>query len=209
MLASVRHTAPVTLTTKADASSLVALRERLRHERTGGVIPGYTDVIIRLVAESLSRHARFNACWQDDGLHIYDGINIAIAVDTEFGLVAPVIRNANTMSLDEISNQSRLLAEMAREKKLTHEQLVGATFTITNLGMYDIDFFTPIINLPQTAILGVGRIMREPVVQGEHVVAGTTIALSLTFDHQANDGASAARWLQELCNRIRGADRVS
>ena len=116
--------------------------------------------------------------------------------------MAPVIKNANSLLLDEIAKQSHSLAEQARTGTLSQNQLEGGTFTITNLGMFDIDFFTPIINLPQSAILGVGRIVREPVVRDNTVVPGDVLGLSLTFDHRAIDGATAAKWLQHLCKLI-------
>lgn len=209
MLAGVQQTAPVTLTTKLDATELVAMRERLKAESPSAV-PSYNDIIVKLVATTLPECPELNACWRDNGVFVYDEINIAVAVDVEGGLVAPVIKNADSLSLDQIAEQSRSLAEQGRAASLSQNQLEGGTFTITNLGMFDIDFFTPIINLPQSAILGVGRIVREPVVRGDKVVSGETLSLSLTFDHRIIDGAPAARWLQALCQMIgRVSDHVS
>lgn len=202
MLAGVHHTAPVTLTTKIDATQLLAYRERLKAERADGDIPSYNDILAKLVAAALPDCPELNACWRNEGVFLYDQINIAIAVDTESGLVAPVINNVATLSLDEIASQSRMLAERARAGTLSQSQLQGGTFTITNLGMFDIDFFTPIINLPQAAILGIGRIAREPVVVGDEVVPGYQLGLSLTFDHRILDGGPAARWLQRLTKLI-------
>ena len=202
MLAGVQQTAPVTLTTKVDATELVALRERLKASSAGGAAPSYNDILVKLIAAALPECRELNACWYNNSVFAYDEINIAIAVETHSGLVAPVIKNVDTLSLDAIAEQSRLLGEQARAGTLSQSQLQGGTFTITNLGMFDIDFFTPIINLPQAAILGVGRIVREPVVQGDTVVAGVRLALSLTFDHQVIDGAPAARWLQYLSGMI-------
>ncbi|MCB9921990.1 MAG: 2-oxo acid dehydrogenase subunit E2 [Planctomycetaceae bacterium] len=197
MLAGVQQTAPVTLTTKVDAAPLIAYREQLKAEG-GEIVPSYTDILAKLVAIALPECPALNACWHNDGVFTYDEINVAIAVDTDSGLVAPVIKNVMSLSLQEIAAQSRLLAERARAGALSQNHLQGSTFTITNLGMFDIDFFTPIINLPQAAILGVGRIVREPVVEGDVVVPGWRLGLSLTFDHRIVDGAPAARWLQHL-----------
>ena len=198
MLAGVQQTAPVTLTTKVDATQLLALRERLKVERSGGIIPTYTDIFVKLVAAAIPSCPALNACWHNDGVFQYDHINIAMAVDTPSGLVAPVINDVASLSLDAIASQSLTLAEQSRAGTLSQNQLQGGTFTITNLGMFDIDFFTPIINLPQAAILGMGRIVREPVVVGEQVVPGYRLGLSLTFDHRILDGGPAARWLQLL-----------
>ncbi|MEO8496578.1 MAG: dihydrolipoamide acetyltransferase family protein [Planctomycetota bacterium] len=202
MLAGVQQTAPVTLTTKVDATQLLALRERLKARQAGRTIPSYNDILAKLVAAALPECPELNACWRNNGVFNYDQINIAIAVDTQHGLVAPVIHNVPSLSLAEIASQSLTLAEQARAGTLTQSQLQGGTFTMTNLGMFDIDFFTPIINLPQAAILGVGRIVREPVVVGDAVVPGYRLGLSLTFDHRILDGGPAARWLQRLATMI-------
>lgn len=202
MLAGVTQTAPVMLTTKVDAAGLVAWRTAAKNAAAGHIVPTYTDIIVKLVAEALADEPRLNACWLRDGIYIFDAINIAVAVDTEYGLVAPVLSNANSLSLLEIAQQSRALIEQARNGTLSQNQLAGGTLTVTNLGMFGIDFFTPIINLPQSAILGIGRIVREPVVRGDAVVAGETLSLSLTFDHRVIDGAPAARWLKRLAQLI-------
>jgi pyruvate dehydrogenase E2 component (dihydrolipoamide acetyltransferase) len=201
MLAGVQQTAPVTLTTKVDASALFAARQQ--YKSSGAEIaPSYNDIIVRLVAASLPECPELNACWINDAVYIYDEINIAIAMDTPRGLLAPVLRNVAALSLQEIAAESRRLAEQALSGNLAEEQMTRGTFTITNLGMFDIDYFTPIINLPQTAVLGIGRIADEPVVAGGKVVPGKTLSLSLTFDHRVIDGAPAAGWLQRLAKMI-------
>jgi pyruvate dehydrogenase E2 component (dihydrolipoamide acetyltransferase) len=161
-------------------------------------LPSYTDIVVKLVANALAECPELNACWYDDGIYVYDDINIGVAVDTEAGLVAPVINDVSSCSLDDVAEQSRALVEQARAGTLSQSQLQGGTFTVTSLGMFDIDYFTPIINLPQSAILGIGRIVQEPVVRGDDIVIGATMGLSLTFDHRVIDGAPAARWLQQL-----------
>jgi pyruvate dehydrogenase E2 component (dihydrolipoamide acetyltransferase) len=195
MLAAVQQTAPVTLTTKVDASQLFAARQRYKSSGAENA-PSYNDILVQLVANSLPQFPELNASWINDAVYTYDEINIAIATDTPQGLLAPVLRNATELSLEEIAAESQRLTEQARSGQLTEEQLSGGTFTITNLGMFDIDHFTPIINLPQTAILGIGRIADEPVIAGDKVIPGKTLSLSLTFDHRVTDGAPAARWLQ-------------
>ena len=202
MIAAAGQTAPVTLTTKVDAAGLVAIRGQLQ---AGGadIVPSYSDALVKLVAAALRECPELNACWQNGAVYVYDEIHIALAVDTDRGLVAPVLRHADTMSLEEIALQARRLVEQARAGRLSESDYQGGTFTVTNLGMFDIEFFTPIINLPQSAILGVGRIADEPVVAGGQVVPGKVISLSLTFDHRVVDGAPAARWLQRLAQMIR------
>jgi pyruvate dehydrogenase E2 component (dihydrolipoamide acetyltransferase) len=203
MSAGMQQTAPVTLTTKVDAAELVALRARLKAESSADTAPSYRDILVKFVAETLPECPLLNACWRDNGVFLYDEINIAVAVETPQGLMAPVLRQVPNFSLREVSAQSRALIAQAQAGALTASQLQGGTFTISNLGMYEIDFFTPVLNLPQSAILGLGRIVREPVVRQDRVVVGETLGLSLTFDHRVLDGAPAARWLQGLAQRIR------
>lgn len=203
MLAGVKQTAPVTLTTKADATELVRWRNLAKENSRDGLTPSFTEIIVKLVAAVLPECPSLNASWQDDQVRVYDEIHVAVAVDTDQGLLAPVIANADRLSLRELTNQFRDLIERARTGTLSQNQLRGGTFTVTNLGAFGIDYFTPIINVPQAAILGIGRIAREPVVRGESIVIGETVGLSLTFDHRVIDGAPAARWLQRLCQAIK------
>lgn len=198
MHAGANQTAPVTLTTKIDASALVTFRERIKATASGEPIPSYNDILLKLVAAALPTCPRLNACWHSDRIYLYRAINIAFAVDTDAGLVAPVIENVPSLTLSEIAQQSRKLAEKARAGALSQAELQSGTFTVTNLGAYGIDAFTPVINLPQSAILGIGRIVNEPVVKGDAIVIGQTLTLSLTFDHRVIDGAPAAAWLQQL-----------
>jgi pyruvate dehydrogenase E2 component (dihydrolipoamide acetyltransferase) len=208
MLAGVQQTAPVTITTKVDASALVAWRLQRKAVADGAIIPSYNDLLVKLAAVALSEQPQLNACWYRDGIYQYDVINMAIAVDTDAGLVAPVIADVDRLTVDEIAKQSRTLIEQARAGAVSPAQLQGGTFTITNLGMFDIDAFTPVINLPQAAILGVGRIVQEPVVRDNAIIVGETLTLSLTFDHRVVDGAPAARWLQRLSQLIQQPSSV-
>jgi pyruvate dehydrogenase E2 component (dihydrolipoamide acetyltransferase) len=148
-----------------------------------------------------------NSCWLRDGVYNFDEIHIATAIDTPAGLLAPIVRNADALSLEEIAKETKQLIQLARDGQLKQEQLTGGTFSVTNLGMLGIDAFTPILNLPQAAILGIGRIVEEPVVRGGRVEVGQTLTLSLTFDHRVLDGAPAALWLQRLSERIVGTSR--
>jgi pyruvate dehydrogenase E2 component (dihydrolipoamide acetyltransferase) len=131
-----------------------------------------------------------------------DGIHLGLAVDTDDGLVVPVIRGAGSLGLFEIAKQSSALVEKSRSGKLSVAEMQGAVFTITNLGSFGIDAFTPIINLPETAVLGLGRIRKEPTVIEDRIVACDQMTLSLTFDHRIVDGAPAARFLQSISQAI-------
>ena len=200
MAESARTTAPVTLTTEADATELVALREQLKssYARRGLAVPSYNDIYIKLTAAALQEHSTLNSSWGDDGLVLHSDIHIGFAVETEQGLLAPVLRDVPAKSLRMIAAESASLIEGAHQERLSHDAMQGGTFTITNLGMFGIDAFTPIINLPQAAILGIGRIVCKPAVHEGEVVPRQMVALSLTFDHRAVDGAPAARFLNTV-----------
>ena len=189
-----RTTVPVTLTTVADATNLLNLRQQFK---TAGQepVPTLNDFLVKLAALALRAHPALNARWQDGAAMPWDEVNVCLAVDTDAGLLAPVIRHADKLPLRELSAQTRSLIEKARAGKADGE---GGTFTVTNLGAFGIDAFTPVINWPQSAILGVGRIEKRPAVIEGHVVARDQVTLSLTFDHRVADGAPAARLLQAV-----------
>ncbi len=206
MSASHTATARVTLVTEADATSFVNAREQLKASisEEWGFAPGYNDLLGIIVARALSEFPYMNARLSQDGEFIEQlpKINLGIAVDTERGLLVPVIRDAEKVGLHALGAELRALVERARLGKSLPDDLSGGTFTITNLGMYDIDAFTPIINPPETAILGVGRIQAKPVVYNDEVAVRQMWTLSLTFDHRLVDGAPAARFLQRIKNLI-------
>ncbi len=202
MLASVRNTAPVTLTTRVDATHLVDLLEQYKAS-CQQLIPAYHDIIAKLTAITLRQFPVMNCQWSEDGLVDATGIHIGLAVDTEAGLIVPVIRNVDQLAMLDLATKSRNLIERARQRSCTADELKGGTFTLTNLGQYGVETFTPIINTPETAILGLGAIRRKAVVlDDDHIVPRDQLPLSLTFDHRVTDGASAARFLQELCSAI-------
>lgn len=200
MAESAHTTAPVTLTTEADATELMTLRQQLKesYARRGLAVPSLNDIYLKLTAAALQEHPAINASWRDEGLLLHRDIHIAFAVDTEEGLLAPVLRDVAGKSLRQIAAESKGLIEGARQQRLGREAMQGGTFTITNLGMYGIDAFTPIINLPQAAILGIGRIVCKPAVHNGEVAARQMVALSLTFDHRVVDGGPAARFLNTV-----------
>jgi pyruvate dehydrogenase E2 component (dihydrolipoamide acetyltransferase) len=202
MLHSHLQTAPVTLTTRADAEALVEAR-RLWEVNLGDPVPSIQDWIVFQVAATLREQPVLNLRWTDEGPIQPDGIHIGMAVDTADGLLVPVVRNADRLTLKEIAGTSRQLIERTRSRNRTADDLTGGTFTVTNLGAFGIDAFTPIINFPETAVLGIGAIRREAVLRDNGVMdARHLITLSLTFDHRVTDGAPAARWLQSLVGRI-------
>lgn len=203
-MADSAHTiAPVTLTTEADATELVTLRNRMKDERAGTdqIVPSYNDLLAKVVAVALRDHPRLNASLVDDGIVEHPTVDVGIAVDTERGLLVPVIRDVAAKSIYQIAVEAARLIDRARSGKISADELRGGTFTITNLGPYEVDAFTPIVNLPECAILGVGRIVARPVVvdeASERIAVRRMMALSLTFDHRVVDGAPAARFLQQV-----------
>lgn len=202
MVAGVNEAAPVTINTKVDASGMVALRDRFKASDQYEFTPTYTDMVVKLVAIAVGEHPMITGQWHDDGIFIPENVHIAFAVDTESGLLAPVIFDVPEKSLSKIAAESREIVDSARKGELKVDQLQNGVFTITNLGGFGVDSFTPIINLPQSAILGVGRIAQEPVVLNGEVVPGETMSLSLTFDHRVIDGAPAARFLERVCQLL-------
>jgi pyruvate dehydrogenase E2 component (dihydrolipoamide acetyltransferase) len=191
-------TAPVTLTTEADATDLVAVRERLKASLADelGFNLGYNDLLVKMAARALGRYPYMNARLDGEIICHLGAVHVALAVDTERGLLVLVIRDADRKGLTEIAREMRELVERARVGKALPDELSGSTFTITNLGMHEVDAFTPIINLPEAAILGVGRIKARPSVVDGKICVRQMMWLSLTFDHRLVDGAPAARFLQ-------------
>ncbi len=203
MAASTQTAAAVTLTTEADASALVRTRADLAEAlaEQGGTVPSYNDFFARLVAVALREFPDLNAWLTDEGIVRHDAVHVGLAVDTERGLLVPVLRDVQAKSVRALAAESARLIAEARAGTTPAADLGGGTFTITNLGMYEIDAFTPIINPPQCAILGIGRLVARPVVVDEAagtVAVRTMVALSLTFDHRIVDGGPAARFLQRI-----------
>jgi len=203
MAQSAHTVAPVTLTTEADATALVRLRSDIAGALAGGdaSVPTYNDLFAKLVAVALQEFPDLNASLAEGGIVRHDAVHMGVAVDTDRGLLVPVVRDAHAKSIQAIAVESARLIGQARAGKAARDDLQGGTFTITNLGMYEIDAFTPIINLPECAILGIGRIVARPIVvdeEAETVAVRKMVALSLTFDHRVVDGAPAARFLKRI-----------
>ena len=187
---SARRAPHSTITMEVDMSDAAKQREKFK--------VSYTDMLVKAVAKALTEHSVMNSTLEKDQIKIFEDVNVGVAVATEKGLVVPVIRNADKGELKEISSKLKELVEKAREGKLTREEMSGGTFTITNLGMFGVDAFTPIINPPETAILGVGRVVEKPVVVDKEIAVKPVMQLSLSFDHRVVDGVPAAQFLQKV-----------
>jgi len=197
---NVHTAAQVTLTTEVDMTETVRMREHLLPdiERAGGFRLSYTDILVKVVARALREYPHLNATLREDCIELISDINIGVAAAVKDGLVVPVVHRADTLSITEIGAKVKDLVIRARQGKLTPDDMHGGTFTISNLGMYDIDAFTPIINLPEAAILGVGRLVQKPVVFRGEIVPRWMMFLSLTFDHRLVDGAPSAEFLRRI-----------
>jgi pyruvate dehydrogenase E2 component (dihydrolipoamide acetyltransferase) len=194
-------TAPhVTLNTEVDMAKVIEIRNLLLEKiksRTGYRL-SFTEIIIKSVAYALKAHPMLNASLNGKQIDLHSDINIGLAVAIPNGLVVPVIRNVDKKGLAELTEESKKLAKNARENRLNSDDLTGGTFTISNLGMYAIDSFTPIINQPESGILGVGRIREQVVSINGAIEVRPQMSLSLSFDHRVIDGAPAAHFLTDL-----------
>lgn len=194
-------TAPhVTLTSDIDMTKVKELRTQLLPiiEKQTGFRLSYTEVIIKAVGTVLSRFPALNASFVNNEIIYNDDVHIGLAVAVPDGLMVPVIKDVTQKGLADLTTEAKDIGKRAREQKLLPDQLKGSTFTISNLGMYAIDTFTPIINQPEIAILGVGRMVDKPVVVKGAIEVRPMMAVSLSFDHRVVDGAPAAEFLTEL-----------
>ena len=197
---SVHTTARVTMFMDVDATEFVKLREHLKLlvSDSWGFSPSINDLLIKVVVTALQKFPYMNARMTEDSIEILHQINIGLAVDTDRGLLVPVVRDAAHKTMQQVATELRTLIERAKEGRSLPDDLTGGTFTITNLGMYDVEGFTPVINLPEAAILGVGSIISKPVVRDDQIVIRKMCTLSLVFDHRIVDGAPAARFMQYI-----------
>ena len=188
------------LVREVDASHLIEWRTRVSTtvETRSGIKPTYTDLLVKLIGFTLREHPRVNAAWMNGGIQFNQDINVGIAVAVEDGLIVPVIRHADSSSVSEIATQRKDLVERAQSRKLRPADISEGTFTLSNLGMYNVDAFNAIINTPQAAILAVGRIAERVVPVKGQVVIRPMMALTLSCDHRVIDGARAAQFLDEL-----------
>jgi pyruvate dehydrogenase E2 component (dihydrolipoamide acetyltransferase) len=200
-----KQTAPhFYLTMDVDMTEITRRRSALK-EKGESVIPSINDYILSACARALRDFPSLNAAFTDHGVEIYSDINIGMAVALDEGLIVPVIRNADRLSLEELAKKSRELADKAQKKKLFPLDYDGGTFTVSNLGMLGVDAFVAIINPPQCAILAVGQVAARVVPYGEGIAVRPMMTLSLSADHRVVDGAIGARFLQQLKRLLENA----
>jgi len=186
---------PVTVTMEVNMENLLDYYESIK--ATMGDV-SFTALMLKAVAKALESHAVFNSTLDGNEIKIFEDINIALAINTPDGLITPVIQNSNKKSVVEISNAIRELTEKAMQRKLSLRELLGGTFTVTNMGPYDVEIFAPVINPPQSAILGIGRIAKRAIIINDQIVVKPMATLSLVFDHRVTDGVPAAEFLREV-----------
>jgi len=196
-LSESKFTAPhFYLTMEIDMENAMSARKALNADSEIRI--SFNDLIVKASAAALRKHPEINASWHGDKISYHQDVNIGVAVAIDEGLMVPVIRNADLKSLSTIKTEIKELAGRARNRKLTPEEMSGNTFTISNLGMFDIDEFTAIINPPDACILAVGSIVEKPVVKNGQIVIGHTMKVTLSCDHRIVDGAKGAVFLQSF-----------
>ncbi len=201
------NAALVTHHDEADVTHLVEIRERHKeYAAKQGVKLTYIPFVIKAVIEGLKGHPYLNATLEDEVIILKKYFNIGVAVDTPDGIIVPVIKGADQKTVMELAREIENLAKKAQERKIDLADLQGGSFTITNIGMVGGTYFTPIINYPEAAILGLGRIMEKPVVKNSSIGIGKILPLSLTYDHRVVDGADAARFMNTVKEHLEDPD---
>ena len=196
-LSESKFTAPhYYLTVEFDMSNAIIIREQYNSIPDTKI--SYNDIIIKACSLALAANPKLNSQWFDDRIRYNNHIHIGVAVGVDEGLIVPVLRFVDQMSIVDINSSVKDLAGRAREKKLTPEEMQGSTFTISNLGMFDIESFTSIINPPNSVILSVGSIVQKPVVKNGNIEVGNTMKVTLACDHRVVDGLTGAKFLQTL-----------
>ena len=184
------------LTIEVDMDNAIASRKTINSIPDTKV--SFNDMVVKACAMALQKHPQVNTSWNDNATLYHKHIHVGVAVAVDEGLLVPVIKHTNSLSLTQIGSAVRDLAGKARNKKIQPNEMQGSTFTVSNLGMFGIDNFTSIINQPNSAILSVGAIVEKPVVKNGQIVVGNTMKLTLTCDHRTVDGAVGAQFLQTL-----------
>jgi pyruvate dehydrogenase E2 component (dihydrolipoamide acetyltransferase) len=204
MVASLSTMAQLTHSSSFDAANILAFRKQIKDNAESLGLENITlnDIVVYAVSRVLQNHRELNAHYFDDKLRVFKNVHIGMAVDTPRGLLVPTLFNANLLSLNEIAKQTKLLAKEAQEGSISPDKLTGASFTISNLGALGIEHFTPVINPPQTGILGVNNIQTKLKMVNGEAKPYQAMGLSLTYDHRALDGAPASRFLQDLCRTL-------
>ena len=186
------------LTTEVDMERAAEARDALNKQLGDQGKVSFNDIVIKAVALALTKHRACNAWFQEDHIRYWNEVHIGMAVAVEDGLITPVIRDADRKSLLEIGTEARELAQRARNRRLKPEEYTGASFSVSNLGMFDIDQFTAVINPPEAGIIAVGSIVAKPVAEGSQVVVRRRLRLTMSCDHRVIDGATGAQFLKTL-----------
>jgi pyruvate dehydrogenase E2 component (dihydrolipoamide acetyltransferase) len=186
------------LTSEVDMERVAEAREALSAAAGDQGKVSFNDIVLKAIATALVQHPECNAWWQDDHIRYWNEVHLGMAVAIEDGLITPVIRHADGKSLRQISAEARELAGRARERKLTPEEYTGATFSVSNLGMFDIEHFTAVINPPEAGIVAIGSIAQVPAVIGGAIVPRRRMRLTMSCDHRVIDGATGAKFLKTL-----------
>ncbi|PLR81295.1 branched-chain alpha-keto acid dehydrogenase subunit E2 [Bacillus canaveralius] len=197
---SLQNSAQLTIMMKADVTELLKMQKQASEamQKNNDEKLTVTDFLSRAAVLSLKEHLQMNSAYIDEKIHLFEEVHLGIAVALETGLVVPVIRHAEKCTIRQLSKASKELARRARAGRLSSEEMQGSTFTISNLGAYGVEHFTPILNPPETGILGVGAVFDTPVYLGDELKRRSILPLSLTFDHRVLDGAPASAFLQTL-----------
>ena len=204
MQASLQNAAQLTVFVEADVTEMVALRETMlaRNKKDPEYRLSFNDIIAFAVCRALRQHPVMNTTLQADGIHMHRHVNLGIAVSLDTGLIVPNVKNADTYSLEELKGKVRDAASRARKGGLSMDEISGGTFTISNVSMLGVDGFTPILNPPETGILGVGRVVEKPGVFEGQVCVRKMMTLSLTFNHMVTDGGPAMSFLRTLADML-------
>lgn len=204
MMASLQGAAQLTVFVEADVTEMVALRESMlaRNKKNPDYRLSYNDIIAFAVCRALLRHPIMNSTLREDGIHLHKHVNLGIAVSLDTGLIVPNVKSADTFSLEQLKEKVRDAASRARKGGLSMDEISGGTFTISNVSMLGVDGFTPILNPPETGILGVGRVVEKPGVFEGEVCVRKMMTLSLTFNHMVTDGGPAMSFLRTLADML-------
>ncbi|MGE4556769.1 MAG: 2-oxo acid dehydrogenase subunit E2 [Desulfovibrionaceae bacterium] len=204
MMASLNKAAQLSVFVEADVTETARLRNVMlqRNKKNPDYRLSYNDIIAYAVCRALKRNAIMNSTLQEDGIHVHERVNLGVAVSLPNGLIVPNVKNADAYSLEELKDKVRDAASRARKGGLNMDEISGGTFTISNVSMLGMDGFTPILNPPETGILGVGRVVEKPAVKDGQICIRQMMTLSLTFNHMATDGAPAMTFLRDLADML-------
>ena len=203
---SYREAVHVTLNMEVKMDAFTEFREKLSKRFQKKV--SYTLLMLKPIAKSLSDFADLNATIEENKIILYENININLAIESSNGLITPVIRDVDKKDFQHLITDYKDIIERSKNNQLKYKDFIGGTFTISNLGMFNVDFFNPIINPPQVAILGLNRIIKKPIVEEEEIKVARVMLLSLTFDHRAVDGALAAEFLDRIREYFENTEKI-